>query len=252
MENEDKFPLHTAAREGRVPTAEALLKVSIQISDTETRCSFVRQSDPKLSQRKDDDGRYPIHWAASSNNLEIVQLLASQRSFDADIQDESGWSPLMISASVPDGEAVLRLIISKDADVNLKNSAGQTALHFVASKNNLDIARVLIDNGASTRIRDRRGQYPLHRAAAIGSVPMVNILLKNKSPLNPTDNEGYTPLHHAIAEGHGDTAVALLKEGADHTLKNSADELALDLAPDREVRRYILQGAEREGIELSG
>jgi 26S proteasome non-ATPase regulatory subunit 10 len=69
MENENKFPLHTAAREGRVPTAEALLK-----------------SDPKLSQRKDDDGRYPIHWAASSNNLEIVQLLASQRSFDADIQ----------------------------------------------------------------------------------------------------------------------------------------------------------------------
>ncbi|RGP73642.1 26s proteasome non-atpase regulatory subunit 10 [Fusarium longipes] len=224
MEREDKFPLHTAAREGR------------------------GESDPKLSQRKDDDGRYPIHWAASSNNLEIVQLLAGQRSFD----DASGWSPLMISASVPDNEAVLKHIISKDADVNLKNSTGQTALHFVASKKNLDIARILIENGASARVRDRRGQYPLHRAAAVGSVPMVNLLLKNRSPLNPTDNDGYTPLHHAIAEGHGDTAVALLKEGADFTLKNSADELALDLAPDKEVRQYILQGAEREGIELSG
>ncbi|KAL4727512.1 putative ankyrin-repeat protein [Fusarium chlamydosporum] len=178
MEREDKFPLHTAAREGR---------------------------DPKLSQRKDDDGRYPIHWAASSNNLEIVQLLANQRSFDADAQDESGWSPLMISASVPDSEAVLKLIISKNADVNLKSKAlisAQTALHFVASKKNLDIARILIENGASTRVRDRRGQYPIHRAAAVGSVPMVNLLLKNRSPLNPTDNEGYTPLHHAIAEGH--------------------------------------------------
>ncbi|EGU89314.1 hypothetical protein FOXB_00267 [Fusarium oxysporum f. sp. conglutinans Fo5176] len=228
------------------------------------------ESDPKLSQRKDNDGRYPIHWAASSNNLDIVQLLANQRSFDADVQDESGWSPLMISASVPEGESVVKLIMSKDADVNLKNSAGQTALHFVASKKNLDIARVLIDNGASTRVRDRRGQYPIHRAAAVGSVPMVTLLLKNRSPLNPADNEGFTPLHHAIAEGHGkktlcrrrqkatnlcspgDTAVALLKEGADFTLKNSADELALDLAPDKEVRRYVLQGAEREGIELSG
>ncbi|KAF5604900.1 26s proteasome subunit p28 [Fusarium pseudoanthophilum] len=142
--------------------------------------------------------------------------------------------------------------MSKDADVNLKNSAGQTALHFVASKKNLDIARVLIDNGASTRVRDRRGQYPIHRAAAVGSVPMVTLLLKNRSPLNPADNEGFTPLHHAIAEGHGDTAVVLLKEGADFTLKNSADELALDLAPDKEVRRYVLQGAEREGIELPG
>jgi 26S proteasome non-ATPase regulatory subunit 10 len=82
----------------------------------------------------------------------------------------------------------------------------------------------------------------------------------------------------------GDTAVALLKEGADFTLKTNAEELAMDLAPDKEVRinpkhnqhkllavlvfpyktkiphltlclqvrRYILQGAEREGIELSG
>ncbi|KAH7136607.1 hypothetical protein EDB81DRAFT_86184 [Dactylonectria macrodidyma] len=81
---------------------------------------------------------------------------------------------------------------------------------------------------------------------------MVLLLLKNKSPLNATDNEGYTPLHHAIAEGHGDTAVALLKEGADFTIKTGEDILALDLAPDKEVRQYVLQGAEREGIELSG
>ncbi|KAF4994856.1 hypothetical protein FGRMN_5515 [Fusarium graminum] len=237
MDKEDKFPLHTAAREGRVTAAEGLLKVRAQfsINTIQNKYSLFEQSDPKLSQRKDNDGRYPIHWAASSNNFDIAQLLANQRSFDADIQDESGWSPLMISASVPDSEAVLRLIISKDADINLKNSAGQTALHFVASKKNLDIARILVDNGASTRFRDCRGQYPIHRAAAVGSAPMVTLLLKNKSPLNPADFEGYTPLHHAIAEGHGDTAVALLKEGADFTLKTNANELALDLAPDKEV-----------------
>lgn len=83
--------------------------------------------------------------------------------------------------------------------------SSQTALHFVASKKNMDVARLLLESKppASTRFRDRRGQYPIHRAAAVGSVPMVSLLLKNKSPLNPTDNEGYTPLHHAIAEGHG-------------------------------------------------
>jgi hypothetical protein len=88
----------------------------------------------------------------------------------------------------------------------------------------------------------------------------------------------------------GDTAVALLKEGADFTLKTTEEELALDLAPDKEVctiqryttpqydplihpssfppnqemkethltlpsqqvRQYVIHGAEREGIELSG
>lgn len=34
----------------------------------------------------------------------------------------------------------------------------------------------------------------------------------------------------------GDTAVALLKEEADFTLKTTEGELAIDLAPDKEVR----------------
>lgn len=81
---------------------------------------------------------------------------------------------------------------------------------------------------------------------------MCLLLLKKLSPTNPQDVEGFTPLHHAVAEGHGHTAVALLKEGADATIKDAEGHLAFDLAPDKEVRTYILQGAEREGIELEG
>jgi hypothetical protein len=64
---------------------------------------------------------------------------------------------------------------------------------------------------------------------------MVNLLLKHRSPLNATDNAGYTALHHAVAEGHGDTAVALLKAGAETDKKDMDGFLALDLAPDKDV-----------------
>lgn len=74
----------------------------------------------------------------------------------------------------------------------------QTALHFCASKNNLDVARKLIARKASARVKDKRGQLPLHRAAAVGSVPMVNLLLDNQSPLNATDVANYTALHHGM------------------------------------------------------
>ncbi|TLD14893.1 hypothetical protein PspLS_10867 [Pyricularia sp. CBS 133598] len=255
MDSENKFAIHAACREGRYAAVESLLNV-----------------DPKLANRKDDDGRLPIHWAVSSNQFEITNLLVAQKNFDPDVQDDSGWTPLMIAVSIKDGEKLVDLLLSKGADVNEKSeitnilpshshqtyiqgnyNSGQTALHFAASKNNLDVARKLLDQKppASARVRDRRGQYALHRAAAVGSTPMVNLLIgQGKSPLNATDSDGQTALHHAIAEGHGDTAVALLKAGAETDKKDADGNLAIDLAPDREVRKYIEQVAEREGVDL--
>lgn len=40
----------------------------------------------------------------------------------------------------------------------------------------------------------------------------------------------------AIAEGHGDTAVVLLKAGAEPDKKDRDGALAIDLAPDAKVR----------------
>jgi 26S proteasome non-ATPase regulatory subunit 10 len=39
----------------------------------------------------------------------------------------------------------------------------------------------------------------------------------------------------------GDTAVALLKEEADFTLKTTEGQLAIDLAPDKEVRTPVIR-----------
>ena len=54
----------------------------------------------------------------------------------------------------------------------------------------------------------------------------------------------------AIAEGHGDTAVALLKAGAEFDREDGDGHLAIDLAPDAKVRKYIVKSAEREGIDI--
>ena len=79
---------------------------------------------------------------------------------------------------------------------NANPTCSQTALHFTASKNNIETARKLLSHGATARVKDKQGQLPLHRAAAIGSIPMVNLMLENKSPLNATDISGLTALHH--------------------------------------------------------
>jgi len=208
-------------------------------------------ANPRLATQRDDDDRLPIHWAISYNHLPIVELLVQRKDFDPDVQDGSGWTPLMIASSLREGDELVDLLLRKEADVNSKNFSGQTALHFCASKNNLDVARKLIAHKASARVKDGRGQLALHRAAAIGSVPMAKLLLDNRSPLNATDISGFTALHHAISEGHGDTAILLLKAGAETDKRDVDGHLAIDLAPDAKIRKFILQSAEREGIDLS-
>ena len=91
---------------------------------------------------------------------------------------------------------VSSILQSHPIQSNANPTCSQTALHFTASKNNIETARKLLSHGATARVKDKQGQLPLHRAAAIGSIPMVNLMLENKSPLNATDISGLTALHH--------------------------------------------------------
>ncbi|KAJ5587637.1 proteasome regulatory particle subunit (Nas6) [Penicillium hispanicum] len=227
-----KFPLHEAAREGRTQIAESLLNAN-----------------PKSAFIKDDDERLPIHWAVAYSRLPIVEMLVASKKFDPDVEDGSGWTPLMIAASLKgaEGDQIIELLLRKGADVSVKSNA----LHFASSKSNISTVRTLIANKCSARVKDIRGQLPLHRAAAVGSVPIIkNLLEEGKSPINATDNDGLTALHHAISEGHGDAAILLLKSGAEAEKRDGDGRLAIDLVPDDKVKQYILQTAEREGIEL--
>lgn len=39
-----------------------------------------------------------------------------------DVQDGSGWTPLMIACSIKDGDEIIDLLLARGADVNLKSS----------------------------------------------------------------------------------------------------------------------------------
>ena len=230
---EGKFAIHEAARNGQLSVAESLLSAN-----------------SRLATRRDDDDRLPLHWACSYNHMDIVQLLASRPSFDPDVKDGLGWTPLMITCNIKDSEPLFDLLLSRGADINEKNSQGQVALHFCASKAQLDLARKLVAKGANARVKDKRQQTPLMRAAAVGSAPLISLLLEAKAPLNATDYAGQTALHHAIAEGHGDAALMLLRAGAEVDKEDEDGKTALQLAPDDKVLNFITVSAEREGIDL--
>lgn len=63
------FEIHEAARQGRLEHVESLLNAN-----------------SRLATKVDDDERLPIHWAVSYSHLPIVELLASRKDFDPDVQ----------------------------------------------------------------------------------------------------------------------------------------------------------------------
>lgn len=118
---------------------------------------FVEKANPKLASLKDDDERLPIHWAAAYNRLPIVELLVANKHFDPDVtvslvfpflvdysdgfilQDGSGWTPLMIAASLKnaEGDPIVDLLLRKEAEVNIKSVSGQVS--FI--KNHVHLGR---------------------------------------------------------------------------------------------------------------
>lgn len=86
------------------------------------------KTEPKLCNLVDGDSRLPIHWAVSYSHLPVVSLLLGRADFDPDIQDGSGWTPLMIASSLKEGQEqqdgadeIVDLLLNKGADVNIKS-----------------------------------------------------------------------------------------------------------------------------------
>ncbi|GAW02297.1 26s proteasome non-atpase regulatory subunit 10 [Lentinula edodes] len=174
---------------------------------------------PSLVNAVDVDERTPLHWAASSGDLDIARYLIDQKA-EVDKVDGS------VSAG---NDSVVEELIGAGADVNRKNSKGITPLVKIAFKRKL-----LISRGADINAKDKANQTPLHRAATTGSVGFIRLLLDSststtKTRLNTQDRIGNTPLHLAMDSAHAEAAVVLIEAGADRSRLNQDGEAAEDM-----------------------
>ncbi|KAJ9110465.1 hypothetical protein QFC19_001591 [Naganishia cerealis] len=228
------FSVHRAAQEGQTGLVKSLLS-----------------QDPKLVNSKDADGRTPLHWAAMTDNLAVLQTILSHHP-EIDAHDDGGWTPLMIAVSAGQAQAAHELV-DAGADVNATNEKGQTPLQvlfYAASKNHLAIGRYLIEKGADINAKDRASQTPLHRAATTGSVSLLQLLLnppagRPKTRLNTADRAGNTPMHLAMESGHGEATVVLIDAGADRERQNSENQVPEEIdgvggQEQKKVRQYVV------------
>lgn len=230
------FPLHEAALEHKALIVKGLLK-----------------ENPKQVFTKDLDGRVALHWAVSANDTEIVSMLlnpwivADSKPFEIDLddfEDQSGWTPLHIAASIGNLD-IIKMLVDAGASVKLQTGTGQTVLHLSVLKNLYESTHYFLDQGASARVADKKGQTPLFRAASNGYTRLVKLLCEQgKSALNTKDIFGWTPMHHALAEGHADTALELVRLGADPEVEDRDGKKPKDVAVDEKTASFFTKQLE--------
>ena len=86
-------------------------------------------------------GWAPLHYAATSGNAKVVQLLLDHYAY-IDAESPNGSTPLMMAAMYGSVEAV-QVLLAAGADATVKNAIGLTALDF-AKKASHDDAVALI------------------------------------------------------------------------------------------------------------
>lgn len=137
-------------------------------------------------------------------------------------------SGLMIGAWEGNLE-LMRLFMSRGADINQVNDAGETALVLAAWKGRLDIVKWLVERGAKINPPPRQWS-PLHYASFAGHKEVMDYLLAQGANIDARSTNGSTPLMMAIYEGREDIARSLIEKGADRKLKNDFGEGSLEWA----------------------
>ncbi|XP_043717468.1 acyl-CoA-binding domain-containing protein 1-like [Telopea speciosissima] len=111
-------------------------------------------------------------------------------------EEESGNDLKMeaIHACAREGEIdSLLKDIASGVSVNLKDSDGQTPLHWAVDRGHLNIVELLVSRNADVNAKDNEGQTPLHYAAVCDREAIAEYLVKHNAGIDVKDNDGYTP-----------------------------------------------------------
>lgn len=119
-------------------------------------------------------------------------------------------------------------LLSKGANINTKDKARQTPLHYAAKYNLPHVIDRLLEHGADVTAKDKDGESVLEAAIQADSLYCVKRLVEHGVSVVDPSRTGWTALHHAAVYAGIDIADYLLQKGAKIDAKDDIGETPYD------------------------
>lgn len=197
------------------------------------------EGDAILVAIRDAKNLTPLHVAASRGQAAVAELLIEH---GAEIQgaetdgaevdsasDGREWTPLVFAAYRGHVE-VTKVLLANGAGVTVDDG---NPIHFAGQRKHQDICRLLVEYGAVDELIDSDDPdvLGLFRAAySYDSGTVKEILARRPELAGVKDKNGRTALHEACTHGDTKTVRALLKCGADATIRDANGQTPADRA----------------------
>ncbi|MDD2380463.1 MAG: ankyrin repeat domain-containing protein [Mariniphaga sp.] len=197
---------------------------------------------------KANDGYTPLHMAASTfgDNVNKPNKVEEMTKYD-----------------------IFRLVMNARPDLSAVSNDRLTPLHAAVinaytgwrqdARHSLQRIEDLIKAGIDLEAKDKNGRTALHLACLQGylrysgvpsvSADVVNLLIDKGAATNAVDKNGKTPLHLAVEMGYPTITLAMVKAGADLSLKDNSGNTPESLAQKSGQQRlsFILKNKEMPG-----
>jgi glycerophosphodiester phosphodiesterase len=192
--------------------------------------------EPKLSIQKDFAGRRPLHYAAESNNADLVKLLlqyaiehryySMHEGFaDQEWQDREGFTPLFFGIIHGSTVAVKELIeVGEVRDIDELFASGQKSP--TASDGSVLSSEDLLSGGTEFLPDFARSfHHPSSVALAckLGHLELLKLLISKGASVDLADEDGETPLLFAIRSHFLEGVKVLIDQG--HVDINLAEKI---------------------------
>ncbi len=132
-------------------------------------------------------------------------------------------------------------LLDRGAEVDARDSYGNTTLMRAISRKQTDIINLLIERGANVNVTNNYGRTPLMKAAESRHINIIKILLDKGVDINATSEVDKTVLNEVVESGNKDIIKILISYGADINRKDSKGKRPLDYAKSNEDMAAFLK-----------